>query len=180
MSRWKSSTASCLINRQSAYSRLRDCRPYLPKPEGRFEPVRRKTGIRTPGYKVVNERLSRLYQAVVTRILPLNQTLQRRVQQAKSARETVLIETAGLSRLQSLPVERIQPSQVETFGKLIGKKLRDRSSLFGRLYLRVLIDKVVVNGNNAVISGTNARLMQAVAGKKPLSAQVPSFMIGVP
>ena len=123
-----------------------------------------------------DDRLSRLYQAIEDGILPLDETLQRRIQQAKSARENVLIEIAGLRRLQALPVERILPSQVEAFGKLIGKKLRDRSAAFGRDYLRAVVDQVVVNGNTATISGSNAKLMQAVAAKRPLAGQVPTFI----
>jgi site-specific DNA recombinase len=123
-----------------------------------------------------DERLSRLYEAVETGILPLDETLQRRIQQAKNARENVLIAIAGLRRLQTLPVERILPSQVAAFGDLIGKRLRDRSSSFGRDYLRAVVDKVVVNGDTATISGSNAKLMRAVAAKRPLAGQVPSFI----
>jgi hypothetical protein len=73
-------------------------------------------------------------------------------------------------------VERILPSQVGAFGRLIGKKLRDRSSSFGRDYLRSVVDKVVVNGSTATISGSDAKLMRAVAAKKALAGQVPTFI----
>src|SRR5258706_5800326 len=89
---------------------------------------------------------------------------------------TYLIEIAGLRRLKTLPVERILPSQVEAFGIIIGKRLRDRASAFGRDYLRAVVDKVVVNGDTATISGSNAKLMRAVGAKKPLAGQVPSFI----
>jgi site-specific DNA recombinase len=115
-------------------------------------------------------------EAVETGILPLDETLQRRVQLAKASRENVLIEIAGLRRLQTLPLERILPSQVEAFGIITGKRLRDRASAFGRDYLRAVVDKVVVNGDTATISGSNAKLMRAVGVKKPLAGQVPSFI----
>jgi hypothetical protein len=83
--------------------------------------------------------------------LPLDETLQRRVQLAKSSRDHVLIELARLRRLQTLPVERILPSKIDAFGALIGKRLRDWSSAFGRDYLRAVVDEVVVNGNTATI-----------------------------
>ena len=123
-----------------------------------------------------DERLSKRYEAVETGILPLDETLQRRVQLAKASRENVLIEFAGLRRLQTLPVERILPSQVEAFGTLMGKRLRDRSSAFGKNYLRAVVDKVVVNGDTATISGSNAKLMRAVGAKKPQAGQVPGFI----
>ncbi len=117
-----------------------------------------------------------IYEAVETGILPLDETLQRRVQLAKASRENVLIEIARLRRLQTLPVERILPSQVEAFGIVIGKRLRDRALSFGRDYLRAVVDKIVVNGDTAIISGSNAKLMRAVGARKPLAGQVPSFI----
>jgi site-specific DNA recombinase len=136
---------------------------------------RKKIAILQGELRKADERLSRIYEAVETGILPLDETLQRRVQLAKASRENVLIEIAGLRRLQALPVERILPSQVEAFGSLIGRRLRDRTSTFGRDYLRAVVDKVVVNGDTATISGSNARLMRVV-GTKPLAGQVPTFM----
>jgi site-specific DNA recombinase len=122
------------------------------------------------------ERLARLYEAVESGILPLDGTLQRRIQQAKNARENVLIEIARPAKTADLTLERILPSQVEAFGRLMGKKLRDRSSSYGRDYLRALVDKVVVNGSSATISGSNAKLMRAVAAKKVVAGQVPTFI----
>jgi hypothetical protein len=43
-------------------------------------------------------------------------------------------------------------------------------------YLRTVVDKVVVNGSTATISGSHAKLMRAVAAKKVLAGQVPTFI----
>ena len=122
------------------------------------------------------DRLDRLYEAVESGALPLDETLQRRVQLAKSAREAVLIEMAGLRRLQSLPVERILPSRVEAFSKIIRAKLRDRTSSFARDYLHAVVDSILVTDDTATISGSHARLMQAIAGRKMGTDQVPTFV----
>lgn len=53
--------------------------------------------------------LERLYAGIEAGVLELDDTLQRRVQQAKGAREALLIEMAGLRRRQALPVDRILP-----------------------------------------------------------------------
>ena len=137
---------------------------------------RQKIAILQVELRKADDRLSKIYEAVETGVLPLDETLQRRVQLAKASRENVLIEIAGLRRLQTLPVERILPSQVQAFGILIGKRLRDRTLAFGRDYLRAVVDKVVVNGDMATISGSNAKLMRAVGAKKSLTGQVPSFI----
>jgi site-specific DNA recombinase len=123
-----------------------------------------------------DERLGRLYEAVEVGLLPLDETLQKRVQQAKAARESVLVEMAGLRRLQLLPVEQVLPSQVEAFSKVIRAKLRDQSSRFAKDYLHAVVDSVVVHDDTAIISGSHARLMQAVVGKKTGTDQVPSFI----
>ena len=121
-------------------------------------------------------RQAKLYEAIETGILPLDETLRQRMQRVKSERESLLIEMAGLRRLQTLPFERILPSQVEAFGKVMRRRLRDRSSTFARDYLRAVVDRVVVRGNAAVISGSHAKLMRAVATGKLDADQVPSFV----
>ena len=123
-----------------------------------------------------DERLGRLYEAVESGLLPLDETLQRRVQQAKAGRESVLVEMAGLRRLQQLPVEQVLPSQVETFSRVMRAKLRDRASPFARDYLHAVVDSVVVDGDKATISGSHARLMRTIAGKKMGTDQVPTFI----
>jgi site-specific DNA recombinase len=121
-----------------------------------------------------DERLGRLYDAVESGLLPLDETLQKRVQQAKGGREAVLVEMASLRRLEQLPVDHVLPSQVEAFSKVVRAKLRDRASPFARDYLHAVVDSVVVHGDSATISGSHARLMGAIAGKKMGTGQVPT------
>ncbi len=123
-----------------------------------------------------DERLGRLYEAVESGLLPLDETLQKRVQQAKAAREGVLVEMAGLRRLQLLPVDRVLPSQVEAFSKVVRAKLRDRSSSFARDYLHAVVDSVVVGDDTATITGSHAKLMRAIGEKKMGTGQVPRFI----
>lgn len=122
------------------------------------------------------EKLNRLYEAVEAGVIPLDETLQRRAQQAKAAREAVLVEMAGLRRVQAMPIERILPSQVQAFSKALRAKLRDRSSTFAKDYLRTVVSEIRVTGQTATIAGSYAQLMSAVAQKKKESDQVPSFM----
>ena len=103
--------------------------------------------------------------------------VQARAQQLKGAREAVLIEMASIRRSpQALPADRVLPSQVGAFSKVIRAKLRDRASPFARDYLHAVVDSVVVHGDTATISGSHARLMGAIAGKKMGTGQVPTFI----
>ena len=122
-----------------------------------------------------DEALQRLYAGVESGVLPLDETLQQRVQQAKAARESVLVEIAGIRRRQQLPLDRVRPGQLAAFSRLIRGKQRDSTSRFARDYLHALVDHVVVHGGMATISGNHARLAAAVAGE-PVEAQVPRFM----
>jgi site-specific DNA recombinase len=123
-----------------------------------------------------DERLSRLYEAVEGGFMPLDESLRRRLQQGKSAREAVLIEMASLRRLQALPLKHIQPSRVHAFSTVIRAKLRDRASGFARDYLRAVVDQIEVKDNIATISGSHARLVQAVVGNGSEHDLVPSCM----
>jgi len=108
-------------------------------------------------------------------LLALDETLQKRVQLSKAAPESVLVEMAELRRLQLLPIDRVLPSQVEEFSKVVRAKLRDRSSSFARDYLHAVVDSVVVGDDTATISGSHAKLMRAIAEKKMGTGQVPRF-----
>ena len=92
--------------------------------------------------------------------------VQARAQQLKGAREAVLIEMASIRRSQALPADRVLPSQVGAFSKVIRAKLRDRSSTFARDYLRALVSEIRVCGKTATISGSYERLLSAVDEKK--------------
>jgi len=123
-----------------------------------------------------DQRLNRLYNAVESGVLDLDETLQRRVQAAKAAREAVLIEMAGIKHRETLPSTQILPSHVERFSAVFRKKLADRSSTFAKEYLRAVVDEVVIRDRTATISGSHARLLTAMAEKKRKADQVPSFM----
>jgi len=83
---------------------------------------------------------------------------------------------AGRRRRQLLPIPQVLPSHAAAFGRVIGAKLRDRSSCFARSYLLAVVDRVVVTGDMAEISGSNAGMMAMIAGQKLGTDQVPSFM----
>ncbi|MBV8029897.1 MAG: zinc ribbon domain-containing protein [Betaproteobacteria bacterium] len=126
--------------------------------------------------KRAEDRLGRLYDALESGVVTLDDTFQKRAQQAKAAREAVLIEMAGLRRRHALPVERILPSHVAAFSKAIRARLRDRASGFAKDYLRAVVDEIRIEGNAATISGSYERLVAAVANKKEDTGSVPSFM----
>ncbi|MDP2828024.1 MAG: hypothetical protein Q8O37_05400 [Sulfuricellaceae bacterium] len=107
--------------------------------------------------KQTEERLNRIYEAVETGTLPLDETLQKRVDQLKSTRESIMIEMAGVRRSAAIPIERILPSQVDAFSKFIRAKLMDKDSALAKSYLQAVVDEIIVEGDEATIKGSYAQ-----------------------
>ena len=73
--------------------------------------------------KQTEERQHRLLEAIETGIVDLDETVQRRAQQLKSAREALLIELAGVRREQSIPADQLKASLVNTFATRLYTRL---------------------------------------------------------
>lgn len=129
--------------------------------------------------KQIEERQHRLMDAIETGVIDLDETVQRRAQQLKSAREALLIELAGVRRGQSLPVDQLRASQVEAFAKTLKGRLLAKDSALAKSYLNLLVDEIKVNDNTAVVKGSYGALAQAVAMDKIKAGhleQVPTFI----
>ena len=82
---------------------------------------------------------------------------------------------AGHKRRQAMP--EIKPRQVDLFCRALRLKLLDRSSGFGKEYLRRLVGEIRLTGNQAKISGSKAALAFAVTQMKTgTSLDVPAFV----
>lgn len=112
--------------------------------------------------KQTEENQQRLFEAIERGVIELDETLQRRAQQHKSAREALLIELAGVRREHSLPVDQLKASQVEAFAKTLKAKLLAKDSTIAKSYLNLLVDEIVVNDNTATIRGSYGALANAV------------------
>jgi len=107
----------------------------------------------------------------------LDETLKSRGQTLKASKESVLIELAGARRQQPMPTARILPSNIDAFSQAIRKHLTDPRTNFAKRYLQVLVDEVVINGNEATIRGSYDKLtIAAQKTKEGTLDQVPSFM----
>ena len=118
---------------------------------------------------------TRLYEAVEKGLLPLDATLQQRSHKLQARRQEILLEMAGHKRRQAMP--EVKPRQVDLFCKALRSKLMDRSSGFGKEYLRRLVGEIRLTGNQAEISGSTAALAFAVTQMKTgTSLEVPAFV----
>lgn len=108
--------------------------------------------------------------------MELDETLQRRAQQHKSAREALLLELASVRRVQTLPVDQIKASQLDTFAKTLKAKLLAQDSALAKSYLNLLVDEIVVKDQTATMRGSHAALAQLAANQGSQSNQVPTFI----
>jgi hypothetical protein len=84
---------------------------------------------------------------------------------------------AGYRKKQVLPA--IQPKQVVQFCQKLKSKLLDRSSGFGKEYLRHIVSEIRLSGHEVEISGSPEVLAQAVSQMKTgTSLEVPAFVSG--
>ena len=124
--------------------------------------------------KKVEQAQGRLFAAIENGV-PLDEALMKRLQTLKAEREALLIERAGAARAHAAPVEQILPRHIEAFSTAIRAKLKDAA--FAKRYLHLLVDEIVVSGDEATMKGSYGTLARAVAGmKKGTSEEVPSFM----
>ncbi len=130
--------------------------------------------------KNTEEGIERLYQAVEQGILPLDDTLAERGHKLKAQRLEILVEMANLRGRQQIPVDAITPKRIGAFAKALRAKLLDRDSSFGRQYLRLLVDKIVIRDKQAEMSGSYANLARVIVEptsiNKPNTGTVPSFI----
>jgi hypothetical protein len=117
----------------------------------------------------------RLYEAVEKGLLPLDSTLQERSHRLQARRQELLIEIAGQRR--QLQVPEIKQNQLTAFTTALRSKLLDRTSGFGKEYLKLLVSEIRVMGNQAEITGSYSALAGAVAEMKMGTLdRVPTFV----
>lgn len=109
------------------------------------------------------ERQHRLLDAIEMGVIDLDETVQSRAQNLKTAREALLIQIASVRKVQAQPIEHIKASQVEKFSQVLKDKLLAKDSAIAKTYLNLLVDKIVINENVATISGSYDALVNAVA-----------------
>ena len=100
----------------------------------------------------------RLYEAVENGFLPMDVTLKERVHKHQARRQEILTEMAGLRRQGEMPLSQLGPKKIEAFCKALKEKLQDRSTQFGKEYLRLLVEEIRVEGKEIRIRGNYAAL----------------------
>ena len=109
--------------------------------------------------------IDRLYDAVAKGIIPLDTILQEKVQQLKARHDEILIERARIEGKKELSLRKINSTHIEAFCSALKQKIRDSASHFGREYLRLLLDEIVVDGKEVIVRGQYNNLIDAITKK---------------
>ena len=118
----------------------------------------------------------RLYEAVENGFLPMDMSLKDRVHKHQARRQEILLSMASLRREQTISTQNFSSKRIESFCKAIREKLNDRSSQFGKEYLRLLVDEIKVDGNDIRLTGSYAALSSTLERTKAGHSQrVPAF-----
>ena len=129
--------------------------------------------------KLIEQKQQRLLEAIESGFIDIDETLQRRAQQHKAAREALLIELAAVRREQSIPIDKqLRASQIETFAKTLKSKLLSKDSALAKSYLSLLVDEIVVRENAAMVKGSYGALVAAASMNKIKAghSEVPAFI----
>ena len=133
----------------------------------------------TKEFNKIDQKLQRLYDAYENGFLPMDTTLKERAQSHKARREEILIEMARLRQRNEMPLSKFGIKQIAAFCTTLKERFRDRSTNFGKEYLRLLIDEIKFAGQEVVIRGNYGVIPEAMQKTKPSTLQrVPGFGIG--
>jgi site-specific DNA recombinase len=117
-------------------------------------------------------RQSRLLEAIETGTIELDGITAKRAQTLKAQREALFIELARVRRESALPTERVfRKEYVNALGEVLREKLHDPASPFAKSYLNILVDKIVVSGNEATIKGSHLALVNAMQRAESVSSE---------
>ncbi|HCI53074.1 MAG TPA: recombinase family protein [Gallionella sp.] len=119
---------------------------------------------------------TRLYEAVEKGLLPQDEFLQQRAQKLKARREEIMLELAGLKRRQAMPLDMLNPKQVDQFAKVMRSIMTERRNTTGKAYLRLLINEIRIEENQATITGKNSALAFAMLENTKVDTVVPTFV----
>ena len=125
----------------------------------------------------LDERQHRLLNAIELGYAELDEVTQKRMQQIKTARDALQIEKANLRNHAQVKFEPLRSSQIIKLSEILKSKLLNDDQGIARSYLHLLVDKVKVVNEEAIISGNMHSLIAAselATNKNGLLKQVPT------
>ena len=117
---------------------------------------------------------NRLYEAVETGKLPMDDLLTARAQKLRAKRDAMLIEIAGAKRAKEMPISALSASHVEAFGAALRARVLDTAGGFPKRYLRQFVSEIRFDGARLTMRGRKDALMAAALEREMGTARVPT------
>jgi site-specific DNA recombinase len=123
------------------------------------------------------QQTERLYEAVEKGLFTLNESLHERVHRHEARRQEILTELARLRHQKEMPVTKLSKKNIMSFCCALKEMLLDRTSQFGKQYMRLLLDEIRVIKKEVHLRGSYAALASALSsGSSRALNTVPSFV----
>ena len=71
---------------------------------------------------------------------------------------------AGMHERQNIPIDKLIKSQLDAFFKALKSRLNDKTSHFGKAYMQLLVDEVIIDKKQAIVSGSYIALAEVARG----------------
>ena len=124
----------------------------------------------------IKRKTDKLFEAVEKGFLPLNDSLHERVHKHEVRKQEILMELARLRHEKEMPTKRFSKKNIGAFCKALKDMLLEKTSHFGKEYLRLLLSEIRVIKNEVHLQGSYAALASALSvGSEKGFNKVPTF-----
>src|SRR6185369_3173215 len=110
----------------------------------------------------LKQQTDKLYEAVEKGFLPLNASLQERVNKHEVRRQEILVELASLKQQKDMRLSKLGKNHIAAFCAAPKERLCDKASNFGKEYLKLLVDEIRVVKKEVPLSGSYSALAGAL------------------
>ena len=128
----------------------------------------------TKELETLDQENNRLYEAIEKGLIPTDSSIQTRIQKRQGKRQEILLELAGMRRQKELPLSRIGLKHITSFCSALKKKFMDKTSNFGKEYLKLLVSEINVIDKQVRLSGSYTSLAGALVNQSNIK-EVPAF-----
>ncbi len=114
--------------------------------------------------KTTEAGITRLYEGIEQGVLDLDESLTARLKQLNTKKQDMLIALTGMRERQNIPIDKLTKSQLDAFCRALKSRLNDKASHFGKAYMQLLVDEVVIEKKQAIVSGSYVALAEVAHG----------------
>ena len=123
-----------------------------------------------------NEQKTGHLYAAIEKGLPFGGDTQERLHKLKAERENLLIDISSIRRKRDMPLGKINKNQINQFCNALKTLLLEPKSGFGKGNVKLLVDEIRVEANQATMQGSYENLAYAVGQTQKKSNEAPFFM----